>query len=309
MGNEMNRQIGFDIIKIRIWQMVINELYKKGEFKIPIHLAFGHETIAVSIDRIMEKQDKLLLSHRNIAFNLARGKNFKKILDEYYLKKEGIAEGKSGSMNLMDASNGIIYTSSILGNNFSVALGVALAQKINLTKGIAIVLGGDGFMEEGSFHESLLMAKSLKLPCFIIIENNEWSMSTSINERRCDIDLEKLTSAYGIKYCKLHGNNPIKYIDELKKLREYAVNNNEPICIEFDVTTLGDWIMEHDDYPEGKFINYHAGPAPTIELKTCPAIIKASEQDPVYALKELLDESEIIKMSEKIRAQIDSEQI
>ncbi len=309
MKNNINRQIGFDIIKIRIGQMMINELYKEGKFKIPIHLAFGHEAIAVSIDKIMEEQDKILLSHRNVAFNLARGKNLKKILDEYYLKEEGIAEGKLGSMNLMNPSKGIIYTSSILGNNFSVAMGVALAQKIQSTKGIAIVLGGDGSMEEGSFHESLLMAKSLKLPCFIIIENNEWSMATSINERRCNIDLEKFTSAYEIKYCKLSGNNPIKYIEELKKMREYAVKNNEPVCIEFNVTTLGDWIMKHDDYPEGKFINYHAGPAPTIELKTCPAIIKTSEQDPVYALKELLDESEIIEISEKIRAQMYSEQI
>ena len=75
-------------------------------------------------------------------------------------------------MNLINTSKGIIYTSSILGNNFSVAIGVALAQKIHSTKGIAIVLGGDGSMEEGSFHESLLMAKSLKLACFIIIENS-----------------------------------------------------------------------------------------------------------------------------------------
>jgi pyruvate dehydrogenase E1 component alpha subunit len=304
MNDNISKQIAFDIIKIRISQMMINELYKEGKFEIPIHLAFGHETIAVAIDRIMEEQDKILLSHRNIAFNLVRSKNFKKILNEYYLKKEGIAEGKLGSMNLMNPSKGIIYTSSILGNNFSVAMGVALSQKIQNTKGITIVLGGDGSMEEGSFHESLLMAKSLKLPCFIIIENNEWSMATSIDQRRCNIDLEKFTSAYEIKYCKLSGNDPIKYINELKKMREYAVDNNEPVCIEFNVTTLGDWVMKHDDFPDGKFINYHAGPAPTIELKTCPAIIKTSEQDPVYALKGLLNESEIIAISEKIRTQM-----
>ncbi len=307
MNDNISKQIAFDIIKIRISQMMINELYKEGKFEIPIHLAFGHETIAVAIDRIMEEQDKILLSHRNIAFNLVRSKNFKKILNEYYLKKEGIAEGKLGSMNLMNPSKGIIYTSSILGNNFSVAMGVALSQKIQNTKGITIVLGGDGSMEEGSFHESLLMAKSLKLPCFIIIENNEWSMATSIDQRRCNIDLEKFTSAYEIKYCKLSGNDPIKYINELKKMREYAVDNNEPVCIEFNVTTLGDWVMKHDDFPDGKFINYHAGPAPTIELKTCPAIIKNSEQDPVYALKGLLNESEIIAISEKIRTQMYSE--
>ncbi len=303
----MEKEIAYDIIKIRISQMMINQFYKDKQFNVPIHLAFGHEAIAVSIDRIMEETDKLLLSHRNIAFNLARGKNLQKILNEYYSKKDGQCSGKLGSMNLMNLQKGIIYTSSILGNNFSVAIGVALAQKIKSEKGITIVLGGDGSMEEGSFHESLLMAKSLKLPCFIIIENNEWSMATRISERRCDVDLEKFSSAYGIKYVKFSGNNPIKYIENLKMLRNYAISNSEPVCIEFDVATLGDWIMKHDDYPNGKFINYHAGPAPEVDLETCPAVIKTSEEDPVYALKQIIDESEIIKMSEIIRLELKSE--
>jgi acetoin:2,6-dichlorophenolindophenol oxidoreductase subunit alpha len=303
----MDKEIAYDIIKVRISQMMVNQFYKDKKFQIPIHLAFGHETIAVALDRIMEETDKLLLSHRNIAFNLARGKNLKQILNEYFLKEDSLCKGKLGSMNLMNLPKGIIYTSSILGNNFSVATGVALAQKIKSEKGITIVLGGDGSMEEGSFHESLLMAKSLKLPCFIIIENNEWSMATRINERRCDVNLEKFSSAYGIKYAKFSGNNPIKYIENLKTLRDYAINNNEPVCIEFDVTTLGDWIMKHDDYPNGKFINYHAGPAPEVDLETCPAVIKTSEQDPVYALKQIIDESEIIKLSEMVRLELKSE--
>lgn len=178
MTELIDRKIAHDIVKIRIAQMMINELYKEGKFQIPIHLAFGHETIAVAIDRIMEEDDKLILSHRNIAFNLARAKTMKDILNEYFLKKGGLAEGKLGSMNLVNPSKGIIYSSSILGNNFSVAVGVALAQKIKSKKGLTIVFGGDGSIEEGSFHESLMMFKSLKLPGFIIIENNEWSIST-----------------------------------------------------------------------------------------------------------------------------------
>lgn len=303
----MNNEIAYDIIKVRISQMMVNQFYKEKKFQIPIHLAFGHETIAVAIDRVMEETDKLLLSHRNIAFNLARNKNLKQILNEYFLKDDSLCEGKLGSMNLMNLPKGIIYTSSILGNNFSVATGVALSQKIKDEKGIAIVLGGDGSMEEGSFHESLLMAKSLKLPCLSIIENNEWSMATRINERRCDVDLEKFSSAYGIKYVKFSGNNPIQYIENLTTLREYSIKNNEPVCIEFDVTTLGDWIMKHDDYPNGKFINYHAGPAPEVDLETCPAVIKTSIQDPVYALKEIIGESEIIRLSETIRSELKRE--
>jgi len=303
----IDRKIAHDIIKVRIAQIMVNELYKEGKFKIPIHLAFGHETIAVAIDRIMEEDDKLILSHRNIAFNLVRVGKLKGILDEYYLKKDGLAEGKLGSMNLINPSRGIIYSSSILGNNFSVAVGVALAQKIKSDKGLTIILCGDGSIEEGSFHESLIMFKFLKLPGFIIIENNEWSMATRISERRCNIDLAKLSSAYDIKYAKLSGNNPLQYIEKLKNLKEYSLKNNEPVCIEFDVTTLGDWRMKTEEYPNGKFINYHAGPTPGVKLKTCPAIIKTTKQDPVFALKEFFNESELIAMSESIHHELQNE--
>ncbi len=303
----IDRKIAHDIIKVRIAQMMVNELYKEGKFKIPIHLAFGHETIAVAIDRIMEEDDKLILSHRNIAFNLVRAGKLKGILDEYYLKKDGLAEGKLGSMNLINPSRGIIYSSSILGNSFSVAVGVALAQKIKSDKGLTIILCGDGSIEEGSFHESLIMFKFLKLPGFIIIENNEWSMATRISERRCNIDLAKLSSAYDIKYAKLSGNNPLQYIEKLKNLKEYSLKNNEPVCIEFEVTTLGDWRMKTEEYPDGKFINYHAGPTPCVKLKTCPAIIKTTKQDPVFALKEFFNESELIAMSESIHKELQNE--
>ena len=303
----IDRKIAHDIIKVRIAQMMVNELYKEGKFKIPIHLAFGHETIAVAIDRIMEEDDKLILSHRNIAFNLVRAGKLKGILDEYYLKKDGLAEGKLGSMNLINPSRGIIYSSSILGNSFSVAVGIALAQKIKSDKGLTIILGGDGSIEEGSFHESLIMFKFLKLPGFIIIENNEWSMATRISERRCNIDLAKFSSAYDIKYAKLSGNNPLQYIEKLKNLKEYSLKNNEPVCIEFEVTTLGDWRMKTEEYPDGKFINYHAGPTPGVKLKTCPAIIKTTKQDPVFALKEFFNESELIAMSESIHKELQNE--
>jgi len=298
------KKIAYDMLRIRLSQMMVNEKYKDGKFKIPIHLAFGHESIAVAINEIMEDEDKLILSHRNIAFNLTRLGCLKPIMDEYFLKSTGLFHGKGGSMNLRNPSRGIIYSSSILGNNFSVGVGVAMSQKIKQSNGITIVFGGDGAIEEGSFHESILMFKSLNLRGLLIIENNEWSMATKINERRCPIDLEKFTAAYGVKYVKLSGNNPFEYIKEIRKLRELSLKNQELICVEVMVTTFGAWIMKTPEYPDGKFINYHAGPAPTINLKSCPATIKNNDEDPIFVLTKFLSETELNKISEKIHQEL-----
>ncbi|KFM22144.1 Pyruvate dehydrogenase E1 component subunit alpha protein [Marine Group I thaumarchaeote SCGC AAA799-B03] len=292
------------ILRIRIGQMMVNERYKNGEFKIPIHLAFGHESIAIAISEIMDENDKLLLTHRNIAYNLARLGKLRPIIDEYFLKSSGLDNGKSGSMNLINPKLGLIYTSSILGNNFSVAVGVAMSQKINQSNGITIVLGGDGSLEEGSFHESILMFKSLNLSGLLIIENNEWSMATKISERRSEIDLEKFASSYGVKYVKLFGNNPQTYVKELKKLKEISHQNQELICVEVIVSTLGDWTMTNEQNPNGKFINYHAGPAPTVDVKTCPALIRDDNSDPIFLLIELLGLLKLNEISDRVRSEL-----
>ena len=62
-------EIAKEIIRIRLEMMLVNEEYKAGKFDIPIHLAFGHEAIAVAVDSTMGSQDQMVCSHRNIHYN------------------------------------------------------------------------------------------------------------------------------------------------------------------------------------------------------------------------------------------------
>src|SRR3989344_920180 len=93
-------EVAKEVLRMRLSQMIVNEKYKAGLFKIPIHLAMGHEAIAVAVDAVMKENDRLVCSHRNIHYNLARAKALKPILDEYLLKKEGLAHAELGSMNM-----------------------------------------------------------------------------------------------------------------------------------------------------------------------------------------------------------------
>lgn len=297
--NYYDIDIAKNILRVRLSQLIINEKYKNGEFKIPIHLALGHEAIAVAVDLIMESEDQLVLSHRNIHYHLARIRSLKPQIDEYLLRKDGLAKGQLGSMNLANEEKGIVYTSSILGNNLSVATGLALGKKVKSEEGIVIVVTGDGAIEEGSFYESLIFLKSHELPLLIIIENNEWSLATKINERRCDINLEKFADSLDIKYMKLSGNDPYQYIEELKKIRKYAIYHKTTVCIEVDITTIGSWTLKTEECLNGKFINYHAGPAPTISLTEWPIICESSK-DPIFVLKNYFEEDALKKVSTEL---------
>ena len=271
------------IIWLRLAQIIINDRYKQGDFDVPIHLAMGHESIAVAIDSVMRKTDSLFLTHRNIHYNLSRIETLKEELDEYYLRHTGLAKGSLGSMNLSNPDKNVIYSSNILGNNLAVGGGFALGNKVKNPNGVVFITTGDGAIEEGVFFESLLFLKSNNLPSVIIVENNEWSLGTKIEERRANIDLKKLASSIGIDYIFLENNDPFEYVNQLELLRSNAESNKSPILIEVKLTTFGFWYLKNQDYPNGKFINYHAGPAPGLKVEEYP-IINNSYEDPLHVL-------------------------
>ena len=303
---EMDMKIAENILRLRLVQMLINERCKSNEFKIPIHLALGHEAIAVAVDEIMGDEDELLLSHRNVHYNLARAKSLKPILDEYYLDSDGLAGGQLGSMNLANKERGIIYTSSILGNNLCVAAGVALGKKTKQEDGIVIVVTGDGAIEEGAFYESLMFMKTCNLRAIIIVENNGWSLATQIHERRCHIHLDRLASSLDMRALFIEGNDPYKYIQILSDAKLYAIEESSPVIIEVRLSTLGDSRLKTEEFPDGKFINYHAGAAPTVEVKKGP-VINDDDSDPVFVLFRYFKKEHLEKMAREALDRINGE--
>ena len=55
--NDSQKEIIRQIIWLRQAQLIVNEFYKRGDFSLPIHLAMGHESIAVAVDNSLKKQE------------------------------------------------------------------------------------------------------------------------------------------------------------------------------------------------------------------------------------------------------------
>ena len=249
-------------IKSRKVQLRIKDLLKKKKIKFPVHLALGHEIVAAKVKYFTNKNDKLILSHRNTHYSSIFSKNYIKSFLNHKL------QFSKGSMNFTDPKNQIIYTSSILGNNLAVAAGVA--KSLQGKKGISVCVTGDGAIEEGSFYETLLLSKHLKLPLFLLIENNNMSMATKINERRPSINLKHLANSLKIDYFniskKLSIENFQKFSDNVKICRK-----GQTVICEYHVETIGDQIKNN------RIINYHHG---KVKLERVDKfIIKSRSQD------------------------------
>ena len=277
-GDDIVEELTYELVRIRIQQLLINQLYLAGRFKIPIHLALGHEQIALSLTKARDNSDDVVLSHRNLHYQLALGGSLSEIVKEFLLQEDGLANGKYGSMNLINLKRNIIYTSSILGNNLPVSVGIAYGQKISNQKNVTWVVTGDGAIEEGAFVESLLLAKSIQVPLIIVIEDNEWSLGTKISERRSPIDLEKLAKAYGAEYIMCGKESPVESINKYKEARSLAIAFNSPVIIHAKVTTLGGrWVEDLNSESGKRYINYHAGTVQGLKDNISENIILSDE--------------------------------
>ena len=188
-------------------------------------------------------------------------------------------------MNLINPKRNIIYTSSILGNNLPVSVGIAYGQKVSNQKNVTWVVTGDGAIEEGAFVESLLLAKSMQVPLIIVIEDNEWSLGTKISERRSPIDLEKLAKAYGAEYVMCGQESLVESINKYKEARRLAIMLNSPVVIHSKVTTLGGrWVEDLNSVSGKRYINYHAGPVQGLKDSISENIV-LSEEDLIAKYK------------------------
>lgn len=245
LGVSYSEQEALSMLRLRHWQHLLNEMLKERRFKIPVHLAFGHEAAAVALDLAMRPEDALCLTHRNGCYNLARSKSFSAEVAHYRLEVPSRGGGYMGSMNLAMEDTGIVYSSSILGNNLAVGSGIAMNRKIQRRPGLVFVLTGDGALEEGVFWESLVFATSHQLRMVVVVENNNFSLGSTIEQRRCPIDLSLVCAGIGTGYAAANGAK----LSEVKGVLAAAIdqaNAGQPSVVELAISTF----------------NQHAGPTP-----------------------------------------------
>ena len=263
-------------LKLRLWQMEINEELKKRRFKVPVHLGLGTEALVVAVASVIQPGDNLLLTHRNAAFNLVLADDPKSVVREYEGQENGLAFGRLGSMNLANPESGVVYSSSILANNISVACGCAYGQRITRTHNFTVVLTGDGAIEEGAFYEGLVFARSHSLPLMVVVDNNDYSMASTTSERRCEIDLALFCESIGVNYLKLAANDVQSYAAEFEALKAKQIAMKAPVVVEVKTTLL----------------NQHAGPTPgwpTDPMQVdiaCGLVIEEDVSDPIFVLRE-----------------------
>jgi len=224
----------YDMLRIRLVEEKIAELYPEQEMRCPVHLCIGQEAIAVGVCANLSCDDYVLGTHRSHGHYLAKGGELKAMMAELYGKVTGCARGNGGSMHLTDLSAGFLGAVPIVGSTIPMAVGVALGALMKGESRVTVAFFGEGAVEEGVFHESVNFAALKKLPIIFVCENNRYSVYSPLSVRQPEgREVFELARGHGVESFQGDGNDVIEVYRLAGQAVHKARQRGGPVFLEF----------------------------------------------------------------------------
>jgi len=186
------------MIRIRRFEEKCAELYSAMKIRGFLHLCIGEEAIPVGVMPTLTNDDAIVATYREHGHALARGMAMGAVMAEMYGKVDGCSRGRGGSMHLFDAATRFYGGNAIVGGGLPLAVGLALAEKMQGRTNVAVCIFGEGAVAEGEFHESMNLAALWKLPVLFLCENNLYAMGTALQISESNTDIHDKAAGYGM---------------------------------------------------------------------------------------------------------------
>ena len=283
------------MLRIRLFEEKIVELYPEQEMKCPVHLYIGQEAVAAGVIANLEKKDYVFSNHRGHGHCIAKGSDMKSLMAEFYGRITGSSRGKGGSMHIVDVENGILGTSAIVGGGIPHAVGAALASKLKGEDRISVAFFGDGAVDQGTFYESMNFASLKRLPVVFVCENNFYATNSPQSARHPTCQVAATASSYGMEGVCVDGNDVLSVYRASREAVSRARRGGGPTLIE---ATTYRW-KGH----VGPDCDYEKGCRPRAEL------MEWMERCPIKGFREYLLDSGVLAEEElsRIRNNIEKE--
>src|ERR687895_2470149 len=170
------------MLKIRLFEEQVNQLYLGAKMPGLAHLYIGQEAIAVGVCEALRRDDYITSTHRGHGHCLAKGALVDKMFAELLGKEAGYCRGKGGSMHIADPETGNLGANAIVGGSAGIATGAALSAKMRGSGQVAVCFFGDGALGQGLLYETMNMAALWALPVIYVCENNLYGEYTPGSE-------------------------------------------------------------------------------------------------------------------------------
>src|SRR5690242_9269975 len=141
------------MIKIRLFEEQVNQLYLGAKMPGLAHLYIGEEAVAVGVCQALRRDDYITSTHRGHGHCLAKGASVDLMFAELLGKEAGYCHGKGGSMHIADQDTGNLGANAIVGGSAGIATGSAMSSKMLGRDRVSVCFFGDGALGQGMLYE------------------------------------------------------------------------------------------------------------------------------------------------------------
>ncbi len=225
---------------IREFEIRTMQAYSNAQIGGFCHVYNGQEAVAVATINSVNPDDPVITAYRDHGHALARGMHPNACMAEMFGKVTGCAKGKGGSMHMFDRPNHLYGGHGIVGAQTPLGAGLAFAARYEnevLKKGekrVCLCYLGDGALNQGALHEAMNLAGLWSLPVIYIVENNGYSMGTSIARGTTMAhNLMAKPAAYGIEGLTIReGLDAMLIYDQFKPYADELREKQRPGCVD-----------------------------------------------------------------------------
>ena len=220
---------------IREFEERLHVEIQTGEIAGFTHLYCGQEAVAVGVCEHLGIEDKIVSTHRGHGHCLAKGCELDGMMAEIWGSREGLCKGKGGSMHIADIDKGMLGANGIVGAGAPIAVGAALAAKIDGEGKIAIAFSGDGACNQGTTFEAMNLAVVTQAPCIFVFENNHYSEHTGVDYAVGTArDIASRAEAFGMKVWRADGTDFFAVHECMREVLDFVRAGGGPAAVEFD---------------------------------------------------------------------------
>jgi len=195
------------MVRIRRFEERTLRVYQQGKVGGFLHLYIGQEAIAAGTTSLMGPDDHVITAYREHGHALAVGMTMNECMAEIQGKETGCSKGKGGSMHYFAPDRRFWGGHGIVGGQTPLGAGISFALKYQGKKGCCMAFMGDGAVNQGVFLETLNLASLWDLPVVFIIENNGYSMGTSLNRSSKGLPLAKRANGFDMEWHTVNGHS------------------------------------------------------------------------------------------------------
>ncbi len=243
MAGALDGAAGLELLRtmwrIRLFEERVGQLTRGNEVHGLVHLSAGQEGVAAGVCGQLRRDDAVYSGHRAHGHAIAKGALLAAVMAELMGRVDGLCRGLGGSMHLVDREHGFLGATGVVGGNVPLALGSALALRLQGSDRVAVVFFGDGAVQGGIFVESVNLATLWRLPVVLVCENNGFAEFTPRSAHTNVERVSEVVAPYGLERDTVDGNDVVAVRDAFSALLEGVREGGGPALLECLTHRLG----------------------------------------------------------------------